>query len=161
MIKLHVREPIVGKRRLRRRVRARATQRARASIYPYRSARGAFAFVRPSLVAGRRNGANRPFNAPMNQRISKNIIYNFINYVSYEMQWCYNSYMKLILSNTAHDAYRSVLDCLRRRLPEGGEHSLSPTSSRRLPKEECSRPWGSTRRSTCPSRLSRDLPRRR
>lgn len=30
--------------------------------------------------------------------------------------------MKLILSNTAHDAYRSVLDCLRRRLPEGGEH---------------------------------------
>ncbi len=30
--------------------------------------------------------------------------------------------MKIILSNTAHDAYRSVLDCLRRRLPEGGEH---------------------------------------
>ena len=32
--------------------------------------------------------------------------------------------MKLILSNTAHDAYRSVLDCLRRRLPEGGEHII-------------------------------------
>ena len=30
--------------------------------------------------------------------------------------------MKIILSNTAHDAYHRVLGELKKRLPEGGEH---------------------------------------
>ena len=30
--------------------------------------------------------------------------------------------MKIILSNTAHDAYHRVLGELKRRLPDGGEH---------------------------------------
>lgn len=35
---------------------------------------------------------------------------------------CYTASMKMIFSNTAHDAYHRVLAELKRRLPEGGEH---------------------------------------
>lgn len=35
---------------------------------------------------------------------------------------CYTVRMKIILSNSAHGAYRRVLDCLRSRLADGGEH---------------------------------------
>lgn len=35
---------------------------------------------------------------------------------------CYTVRMKIILSNTAHDAYHRVLGELKKRLPEGGEH---------------------------------------
>ena len=34
----------------------------------------------------------------------------------------YTALMKIILSNTAHDAYHRVLGELKRRLPDGGEH---------------------------------------